>query len=122
MANASGRHRSGETPETAALRELEEETGVSAERVTIIAVTEDWIAYDLPVELIAKLWSGRYRGQRQKWFLMQFLGTDEHVQIETDHREFSKWSGSILISLRIISSPLNVRSIGRSLPSLRLKY
>lgn len=81
----------GETPETAALRELEEETGVSAERVTIIAVTEDWIAYDLPVELIAKLWSGRYRGQRQKWFLMRFLGTDEHVQIETDHQEFSKW-------------------------------
>lgn len=81
----------GEMPEEAALRELEEETGVSRDLVQIEAENEGWLAYDLPVELLDKLWGGKFRGQEQKWFRMRFLGTDDHVNIETDHPEFAEW-------------------------------
>ena len=81
----------GEAAETAALRELEEETGISPDLVDIIAVSAGWIPYDLPRELIMKLWKGRYRGQEQKWFLMRFKGTDADVNIQTEHPEFSEW-------------------------------
>ena len=81
----------GEAPRDAALRELWEETGVSADLVTVEAESKDWIPYDLPVDLVGKLWKGRYRGQEQKWFLMRFSGTDEQVNIATEHQEFSRW-------------------------------
>ena len=81
----------GEDPRTAALRELQEETGVGPDLVEIVAVSDEWIAYDLPVDLVAELWQGRYRGQRQKWFLMRFKGTDRDVDIATEHQEFSNW-------------------------------
>ena len=81
----------GEEAEAAALRELEEETGISPDLVDIIAVSAGWIPYDLPRELIMKLWKGRYRGQEQKWFLLRFKGTDADVNIQTEHPEFSEW-------------------------------
>ncbi|MCH2078341.1 MAG: RNA pyrophosphohydrolase [Rhodobacteraceae bacterium] len=81
----------GEAPEAAALRELEEETGVSPELVEIVAETSDWIRYELPVDLITKLWKGRWRGQEQKYFLMRFKGSDSDVNIETEEPEFSAW-------------------------------
>ena len=81
----------GAAPREAALRELWEETGVSADLVTVEAESKDWIPYDLPVDLVGKLWKGRYRGQEQKWFLMRFSGTDEQVNIATEHQEFSRW-------------------------------
>lgn len=81
----------GEEAEAAALRELEEETGISPDLVDIIAVSAGWIPYDLPRELIMKLWKGRYRGQEQKWFLMRFKGSDADVNIQTEHPEFSEW-------------------------------
>ncbi len=80
-----------EDPELAALRELEEETGISRRLVTIIARSNDEHFYDLPPELVGKLWKGRWRGQRQTWFLMRFMGEDEDVNIETDHQEFRAW-------------------------------
>ena len=52
---------------------------------------EDWLTYDLPLELLDKLWGGKYRGQEQKWFRMRFLGSDAQVNIETDHPEFVEW-------------------------------
>ena len=61
----------GETPEEAALRELEEETGVTPDKVTLEAMTAKPIPYDLPHELVPKLWKGRYRGQAQYWALLQ---------------------------------------------------
>ena len=81
----------GETPRDAALRELWEETGVVADLVSIEAETRDWVSYDLPHDLVPKLWKGRYRGQKQRWFLMRFQGTDSDIQIETEHPEFSRW-------------------------------
>jgi len=86
----------GEVAKAAALRELEEETGISAGLVEIIAVSNDWIKYDFPKDLAAKLWvrrSGepRYRGQKQRWFLMRFKGGETDVNIATAHPEFSEW-------------------------------
>jgi putative (di)nucleoside polyphosphate hydrolase len=81
----------GESVTEAALRELWEETGVTADKVRIEAETPDWLTYDLPHEIVPRIWKGRYRGQEQKWVLMRFLGQDEDVNIATDHPEFSEW-------------------------------
>ena len=81
----------GETPRDAALRELTEETGIAPHLVTIERETEAWLYYDLPDDLIGTIWKGRYCGQRQKWFLMRFLGQDRDVDIATEHAEFRSW-------------------------------
>ncbi len=81
----------GEKPRKAALRELREETGVSKDLVEFVAKTPDWLTYDLPPELLGKVWGGKYRGQRQKWFLFRFLGRDDQIDIATDHPEFDQW-------------------------------
>lgn len=81
----------GEAPMTAALRELEEETGVPPQLAEILGETSGWLRYDLPEELIGRVWSGRYRGQEQKWFAARFLGEDADINIETAHPEFRAW-------------------------------
>ena len=81
----------GEKPRVAALRELWEETGVTADLVEFIAKTDDWVTYDLPPELLGKVWGGRFRGQKQKWFLFRYLGDDAQVNIATEHPEFGRW-------------------------------
>lgn len=82
----------GESPREAALRELGEETGLSPDKVEIEAETEGWIRYDLPPELLGRMWQGRYCGQQQKWVLMRFRGQDSDVNLETEHAEFSRWA------------------------------
>ena len=81
----------GEKPRKAALRELWEETGVTEDLVEFVAKTEGWVTYDLPPELLGKVWGGKYRGQRQKWFLLDFTGRDSDIDIATQHPEFSRW-------------------------------
>lgn len=81
----------GEDPRAAALRELEEETGITPDMVDVVAESEDWIPYELPHDLIPRLWKGKYRGQEQKWFLMRYHGTDAQVNIATQEPEFSAW-------------------------------
>ncbi|MBL0925240.1 MAG: RNA pyrophosphohydrolase [Sphingomonadaceae bacterium] len=81
----------GEDAQEAALRELFEETGVHSGLVDIIARSRAEHFYDLPDDLIGKVWKGRYRGQRQHWFLMRFKGSDDDIDIETEHQEFSHW-------------------------------
>lgn len=82
----------GENPRAAALRELEEETSVSHDLVTVLAESAGWLKYDFPADLAARLWNGRFVGQQQRWFLMRYHGTDDQIIIETDHPEFSSWA------------------------------
>lgn len=82
----------GETPRQAAIRELGEETGLPPDAVRIEAETPDWIYYDLPDELLGKIWQGKFGGQRQKWFLMRLTGRDDQIDIATEHPEFSEWA------------------------------
>lgn len=86
-----------ETPQEAAFRELKEEIGTNT--ATIIAQSSDWYSYDLPESLVSQLWEGRYRGQRQRWFLMRFQGRDEDINIATQSPEFLEWRWSDLNSL-----------------------
>ena len=81
----------GETPKQAAYRELWEETGVTRDKAKFVAKTHGWVTYDLPPELLGRVWGGKYRGQRQKWFLFRFTGSDSDVRIATEHPEFSTW-------------------------------
>jgi len=81
----------GETPQEAGLRELREETGLSPQKVRIEAETRNWVRYDLPHDIVPRIWKGRFKGQQQKWFLVRFLGDDGDIDIDTDHPEFSQW-------------------------------
>mgnify|MGYP001172015367 FL=1 len=80
-----------ETPRKAAIRELREETGISKENVEILCQTSDWIKYDLPNELVPKLWGGKYLGQKQIWFAINYLGSDQDININTENPEFCAW-------------------------------
>lgn len=82
----------GEDPREAALRELWEETGVTQDLISVEAEAPEWLTYDLPHEIVPSIWKGRYRGQKQRWFLMRFKGADDQIIIETKHPEFSKWT------------------------------
>jgi putative (di)nucleoside polyphosphate hydrolase len=79
----------GEDPREAAFRELGEEIGTA--NAEIVAETEEWLQYDLPAELIGKLWGGKYRGQEQKWYVMRFLGEDADIDLDTEDPEFRDW-------------------------------
>ncbi|QKR99644.1 RNA pyrophosphohydrolase [Sphingomonas sp. CL5.1] len=81
----------GEDARAAAIRELGEETGVAPRHLDLIAEAPEELTYDLPPELIGKVWKGRYRGQRQRWFLFRFTGTDDDIDIRTAHPEFRAW-------------------------------
>ncbi|MEM7777679.1 MAG: RNA pyrophosphohydrolase [Pseudomonadota bacterium] len=84
----------GEDPRSAALRELAEETGMRS--ADIIGETSEWLTYDLPDHLVGIAWGGRFRGQKQKWFAVRFLGSDEDINIDpppgSGHdKEFETW-------------------------------
>lgn len=84
----------GETPETAAYRELGEETGLTPDLVRLETEVPGWVHYDLPDHLLGRMWKGKYRGQKQKWYLLRFLGTDADIDIAADHEEFARWRWS----------------------------
>ncbi len=92
----------GETPREAAIRELEEETG--ADKAEIVAESRGWLSYDLPPEIAARVWGGRYRGQRQKWFVFRFTGTDDDIDLGAHYPEFDawKWAPPVEIADRIV--------------------
>jgi putative (di)nucleoside polyphosphate hydrolase len=79
----------GEDPRAAAFRALKEEIGT--DNAEILAESRSWLFYDLPAELIARARHGPWRGQRQKWFVMRFKGSDTEINIRAGDREFSAW-------------------------------
>ncbi|SMF08256.1 putative (di)nucleoside polyphosphate hydrolase [Tistlia consotensis] len=96
----------GEAPLPAAYRELQEETGVTS--VELLAESRDWLAYDLPLDLIPKLWGGRFRGQKQKWFAMRFLGDESEIDIFGPDQEFTTWRWASLRELPQLIVPFKV--------------
>ena len=78
-------------PWQTALRELEEETGIRRDLVERIIRSPERLKYDLPKDLRRKLWGGKYKGQDQYWFLARFLGSDDDINIATEHPEFREW-------------------------------
>ena len=82
----------GEDVEAALLREVWEEVGARQEHLEVVTRLDEELIYDLPPELQGKLWGGRYRGQRQSWFLVRFTGTDADINLEAhDPPEFCEW-------------------------------
>lgn len=80
----------GESPQQAALRELHEEIGT--DKAEIVAESRQWLHYDLPGHLVGKVWKGKYRGQKQRWFALGFHGTDADIDLDVHHREFERWA------------------------------
>ena len=89
----------GEDAQSAALRELGEEAGIAPQLVDIFAVSATEHFYDLPPHLVGRIWGGRYRGQRQHWYLARFLGGDSDINIATEHAEFRAWRWAALAEL-----------------------
>tara|TARA_B100000700_G_C14852495_1_gene764633 strand:- start:185 stop:655 length:471 start_codon:yes stop_codon:yes gene_type:complete len=79
----------GESFFQAAKRELEEETAIT--KVKLIKELDDWLIYNLPDDLLGKIWQGKYRGQKQKWFVMKFEGEDQEINVNTKSPEFLEW-------------------------------
>lgn len=93
----------GETPSSAALREMSEEIGTN--EGFILAESKYWYSYDLPKFLIPKLWNGSFRGQKQKWFLIRFTGEDKDININAHTPEFSEWRWASFLELPDIIIP-----------------
>lgn len=88
----------GEDPRLAVFRELEEEIGTA--RAEILAEHPEWLTYDLPPHLLGRALGGKYRGQRQRWFAMRFLGEDSDIRLDLDpHPEFDAWRWTPLDTL-----------------------
>jgi len=73
----------------AAKRELKEETSIKS--IKLIKKLDPWFEYDLPNNLLGKIWGGKYRGQKQKWFIMKFLGNENEINIKNENAEFLEW-------------------------------
>ena len=70
-------------------RELLEETSIK--NIEVLKEFDQWLEYELPENLIGKIWKGKYRGQKQKWFVVKFLGNDSEININTKNAEFMEW-------------------------------
>ena len=70
-------------------RELIEETSIK--NIKVLKEFEKWLQYELPENLVGKIWKGKYKGQKQKWFVVKFLGSDKEININTKHAEFINW-------------------------------
>ncbi len=79
----------GEDLLSAMKRELEEETSIKS--IKILKELDEWTEYELPNYLLGKIWNGKYRGQRQKWFILKFVGTDDEINLNTFNPEFIEW-------------------------------
>lgn len=93
-----------EDPRVAVFRELKEEIGTA--NAEIIGEHPEWLTYDLPPNLLGIAWRGKYRGQRQRWFAMRFLGSDSEIRLDLDpHPEFDAWRWAGLADLPALAVP-----------------
>ena len=101
----------GEDFLSAAYRELEEETSIK--NVELITEIDEITTYELPNHLLGKIWKGKFKGQKQKWFLMRHLGSDDEININTSKPEFFEWKWIELNSITdiVVSFKLNVYKI-----------
>lgn len=90
-----------ESPEQAAFRELKEEIGT--DNAEIVAASDGWFYYDVPEDIARKAWGGRWKGQRQKWFVMRFNGTDAEINVATEHPEFDAWRWATIAELKSLT-------------------
>ena len=105
----------------AAKRELEEETSIRT--VEVIKELNEWLTYDLPKSLLGKLWKGKYRGQKQKWFIMKFLGKNDEINIRTKKPEFLdwKWIRPSVLPVVAVDFKVNIyKKIAKELASTKL--
>jgi len=105
----------------AAKRELEEETSIKS--IKLIKELDSWLEYDLPQNLLGKIWNGKYRGQKQRWFIMKFIGSEKEINIKTKNPEFLAWKWIDFSKLTeiVVDFKLNVYSeIKKELESLKL--
>ena len=105
----------------AAKRELKEETGVKT--VKLIKELDEWLIYNLPINLLGKVLEGKYRGQKQKWFIMKFLGKHQEINIKTKNPEFSEWKWikpSKLLKVAVNFKVNTYRKVFKELVSLKL--
>ena len=93
---------------TAALRELEEETSIKS--VELVKEIDEFTTYELPKNLLGIIWKGKYKGQKQKWFIMKFTGKDEEINLKTKNPEFLEWKWVNLekITDTVVDFKLNV--------------
>lgn len=109
----------GEEPQAGALRELEEETGIPPRLVEILGKAPCELLYDLPPELMGKMWGGKYRGQSQHWFVARFLGRDEDINLDTPHPEFRAWKWADASELVDLIVPFKRKLYGEVVEAFR---
>ena len=107
----------GENLIDAMKRELHEETSI--QNIKILNEIDGWFEYELPKNLLGKIWRGRYRGQKQKWFVVKFLGNDGEINLQTDKPEFIEWRWLDIENLPNVIVDFKKRVYEKLLPKIR---
>ena len=107
----------GEDLTSAMKRELNEETGI--QNIKILNEIDGWFEYELPNYLLGKIWRGKFRGQKQKWFIVKFLGNDEEINLEKDKPEFVEWKWLDIENLPNVIVDFKRKVYEKLLPKIR---
>ena len=107
-----------ETPFNAMKRELAEETSIT--KIKLLKEIESWLEYELPPNLLGKIWKGKFRGQRQKWFIVRFLGDDNEINLNTSNPEFIEWKWVNLDDLPDIIVDFKKKLYEKLVPKIKL--
>ena len=108
----------GESVIQAMRRELKEETSI--ENIEILEELKDWTEYELPNYLLGKIWKGKYKGQKQKWFIVRFLGKDSEIDLNTEKPEFIEWQWLNVEKLPNVIVPFKKKVYLKLLPKIKL--